>query len=112
MAVSTERRRALEMLAGSPRGCTESIMMAHGCAIGVLRDLVRDGQATAASETMVAGVAGSRLPACGSPTPDGARSPTDSGQAHGGATLGLTGARICRRSEIQLMIPLVDPTGK
>jgi hypothetical protein len=32
-------RRALEMLAGSPHGCTESIMMAHGCAIGVLRDL-------------------------------------------------------------------------
>jgi hypothetical protein len=29
--------------------------VAHGCAIGVLRDLVRDGLATAASETTVAG---------------------------------------------------------
>jgi hypothetical protein len=55
MAVSAEQRQALEMLAGSPHGCTESIMMAHGCAIGVLRDLVRDGLATAASETTVAG---------------------------------------------------------
>ena len=55
MALSTEQRRALEMLAGSPHGCTESIMMAHGCAIGVLRDFVRDGLATAASETTVAG---------------------------------------------------------
>jgi hypothetical protein len=55
MAVSTEQRRALEMLAGSAHGYTESIMMAHGCAIGVLRDVVRDGLATAASETTVAG---------------------------------------------------------
>jgi hypothetical protein len=30
-------------------------MMAHGCAIGVLRDLVRGGLATAAGETVVAG---------------------------------------------------------
>ncbi|MGO9346111.1 MAG: hypothetical protein ACLPZJ_06995, partial [Terriglobales bacterium] len=48
-------RRALEMLAGSPHGCTESIMMAHSSAIGMLRDLAREGLATAASETVVAG---------------------------------------------------------
>jgi ABC-type transport system substrate-binding protein len=53
--IEPSQRHALEMLAGSPHGCTESIMMAHGCAIGVLRDLVRDGLATAASETTVAG---------------------------------------------------------
>jgi hypothetical protein len=46
---------ALSLLADSPHGCTESIMMAHGCAIGVLRDLVRDGLATANRETVVAG---------------------------------------------------------
>jgi hypothetical protein len=48
MAMSAEQRGALELLAGSPHGCTESIMMALGCAIGVLRDLVHDGLATAA----------------------------------------------------------------
>ena len=55
MAISPEQRQALEMLAGSPHGCTESIMMVHGCAIGVLRDLVRDGLATAAREMVVSG---------------------------------------------------------
>jgi hypothetical protein len=38
-----DEREALRLLAGSPHGCSESIMMAHGCAIGVLRGLVRDG---------------------------------------------------------------------
>ena len=33
------------MLAASPSGCMQSIMMAHGCAIGMLRDLARDGLA-------------------------------------------------------------------
>jgi hypothetical protein len=55
MAMSAEQRRALELLAGSPHGCIESIMMAHGCAIGMLRDLVREGLATATRETVVAG---------------------------------------------------------
>ena len=43
------------MLAGSVHGNTESIMLAHGFAIGVLRDLVRDGLATAAREMVVSG---------------------------------------------------------
>jgi hypothetical protein len=55
MAVSAEQRLALELLASSPFGCTESIMMAHSCAVGVLRDLVREGLATATRETVIAG---------------------------------------------------------
>jgi hypothetical protein len=43
------------VLAGSPHGSTESIMMAHGFAIGMLRDLVRDGLATADREIVYAG---------------------------------------------------------
>ena len=30
MAMSADRRRALRLLAGSPHGCTEAIMLAHG----------------------------------------------------------------------------------
>ena len=41
--LGTDEREALRLLAGSLHGCTESIMLAHGCAIGVLRDPVRDG---------------------------------------------------------------------
>jgi hypothetical protein len=38
--IEPSQRHALEMRAGSPHGCTESIMMAHGCAIGVLREVI------------------------------------------------------------------------
>jgi hypothetical protein len=41
--LTSDEREALRLLVGSPHGRSESIMMAHGCAIGVLRDLVRDG---------------------------------------------------------------------
>jgi hypothetical protein len=47
MAIPADQREALRMLAGSPNGNTESIMLAHGFAIGMLRDLVRNGLATA-----------------------------------------------------------------
>ena len=30
MKLNAEHRRALALLAGTPRGCTESLMMAHG----------------------------------------------------------------------------------
>jgi hypothetical protein len=43
------------MLAGSPHGSTESIMLAHGFGIGTLRDLVRNGFATAETRTVRAG---------------------------------------------------------
>jgi hypothetical protein len=47
MAIDADEREALRMLADSPQGSTESIMLAHGFAIGMLRDLVRNGLATA-----------------------------------------------------------------
>jgi hypothetical protein len=50
-----DQRRALELLAGSPRGCTESIMMAHGFKRAMLAELVRNGWATAATEIVRAG---------------------------------------------------------
>jgi hypothetical protein len=55
MAIAPDAREALRMLAGSQNGYTESIMLAHGFAIGMLRDLVRDGHATAERRTVRAG---------------------------------------------------------
>jgi DNA-binding PadR family transcriptional regulator len=55
MTLTYDQREALRMLAGSPNGSTESIMLAHGFAIGVLRDLVRDGLATAEPRTVRSG---------------------------------------------------------
>jgi hypothetical protein len=45
MAMSRERRRALRLLAGSPLGATEAIMLAHGFTYTMLDALVRDGLA-------------------------------------------------------------------
>ena len=50
-----DRRRALELLAASPDGCTEAIMLAHGFTTEMLVRLVRDGLATATAERVVAG---------------------------------------------------------
>jgi hypothetical protein len=47
MAITADEREALRMLAGLPDGSTESVMLAHGFAIRMLRDLVRNGLATA-----------------------------------------------------------------
>jgi hypothetical protein len=52
-----EQRRALELLARSPNGCTEALMLAHGFELKMLDQLEIDGLAKAdARETM----AGSR----------------------------------------------------
>src|SRR5262249_50984579 len=40
---NTERRRALELLAASPDGCTEAIILAHGFTTDFLVDLIRAG---------------------------------------------------------------------
>jgi hypothetical protein len=40
------------VLAGSPAGSTESLMMAHGFGIETLNDLVRDGHATIETRTV------------------------------------------------------------
>ncbi len=44
----------LLLLADAANGCTQSILMAHGFAIGVLHDQVRDGLATATRENAIA----------------------------------------------------------
>jgi hypothetical protein len=48
------RRRALELLASCPDGCTEAIMLAHGFSVEQMVDLVRAGLATAKAERVVA----------------------------------------------------------
>ena len=50
-----ERRRALELLAASPEGCSEAIMLAHGFALDFLVELIRTGMATTRTERVVAG---------------------------------------------------------
>jgi len=55
-----ERLRALRLLAGSPLGCTEAIMLAHGFMVEMLTGLVRDGLATATAETAETVHAGKR----------------------------------------------------
>ena len=54
-SISTEQRRALRSLAGSPLGCTEAILLAHGFRTELLALLVRDGLATTQRGTMCAG---------------------------------------------------------
>jgi hypothetical protein len=43
------------MLAGSPLGCTEAIMLAHGFIVEILERVVLDGLATATPGTVHAG---------------------------------------------------------
>jgi hypothetical protein len=46
--LSDERRRALQLLARSPNGCTESEMLAYGFELATLGDLIFAGFALAA----------------------------------------------------------------
>jgi hypothetical protein len=55
MAVSVERLRALKLLAGSPDGCSISIMLAHGLKPELLAALVQGGLATTKPETVRTG---------------------------------------------------------
>ena len=50
MGITGDQRRALQMLADSPEGCTVPMMLAYGCAIVALRRLVRDQLAMTARE--------------------------------------------------------------
>jgi hypothetical protein len=52
---AAEQNRALRLLAGSPHGCTEAIMLAHGFTAELLVDLVHDGLAMAVPGIMYAG---------------------------------------------------------
>jgi hypothetical protein len=46
MSLSAEQRQALELLAGSPRGCSKGRLLADGFTADMLADLVREGLAT------------------------------------------------------------------
>jgi hypothetical protein len=50
-----DRRRALELLAGSPTGCTEALLFAYGITVEMLVGLINAGLATATAERLVAG---------------------------------------------------------
>jgi hypothetical protein len=53
--VSGKQRRALEILAGTPHGCTEEILRVHGFTVRLLARIVRAGFATANPEIVKAG---------------------------------------------------------
>jgi hypothetical protein len=53
--LSAEQRRVLELLAGSPRGCTKGRLLADGFTLDMLTDLVREGLATAQRGTLRVG---------------------------------------------------------
>ena len=48
--LAATRRRALTVLASSPDGCTEAIMLAHGFTAELLIELVQEDLATVTSE--------------------------------------------------------------
>jgi hypothetical protein len=48
-----DRRRALELLASSPDGCTEGLMVANGFTVELLLELVRTGLASAHAERRI-----------------------------------------------------------
>jgi len=50
-----DRRRALELLAGSRYGYTKAILRAHGFSMDMMVELVKAGLATTKRERMVAG---------------------------------------------------------
>ena len=49
------RRRALELLASCPEGCTEAILAARDIPVSLIVQLVRAGLATTKAERVVAG---------------------------------------------------------
>jgi hypothetical protein len=50
-----DRRPALELLASSPDGATEAVMLAHGFTVPLMVELVRAGLASVTTERVVAG---------------------------------------------------------
>ena len=55
MSLNAEQRRALELLAGGPRGYTKARLLADGFTVDMLADVVREGLATAQRETLRVG---------------------------------------------------------
>jgi len=52
--LADDQRSALELLAGSPNGCTELLFLAHGFTRNLLADLILAGLATAETERVSA----------------------------------------------------------
>jgi hypothetical protein len=77
MAMSRDQHRALRLLAGSPLGVTEAIMLAHGFTNDLLVDLVHEGRRRRRPRPCMLGSGRSRLSGCGSPMPGGWRWPDD-----------------------------------
>jgi hypothetical protein len=53
-APKPDRRRALELLASSPTGCTETLLFAYGITVEMLVGLIEAGLASATVERVVA----------------------------------------------------------
>jgi hypothetical protein len=53
--LSAEQRQALNLLAGSPRGCTKARLLADGFTVDMLADLVCEGLATVQRDTLRVG---------------------------------------------------------
>jgi hypothetical protein len=68
-----DRRRALELLAASPDGCTEALMLANGFTVEMLVELIRTELATAQPERMIADGKQIEVARCGSLRRDGRR---------------------------------------
>jgi len=52
---SSERHRALALLAASPDGSTEALLLAHGFSTEMIAELIRDGHADTQAERAMAG---------------------------------------------------------
>jgi hypothetical protein len=52
-ALSAEERRALELLAASPEGATEALLVTHGFTSKVITELLDAGLAIATTEPMI-----------------------------------------------------------
>jgi hypothetical protein len=53
--LNDEHRRVLQLLARSPNGCAEAILMAHGFPMEMLEELTSSGHAKAEAHKMKAG---------------------------------------------------------
>jgi hypothetical protein len=52
--LAADQRRALELLAASPNGCTELLFLAHGFTRNLLADLILAGFVSAETERVMA----------------------------------------------------------
>jgi hypothetical protein len=59
--LSGEQQRALRLMAGSPKGCTKAVLMAHGCSIQMLEQLVTAGLAETWTEEIISSHPGRSL---------------------------------------------------